>query len=137
MAARKDEAKAKRVPRPARDTQETRSDPAPPLEDATRRPPEPPIGKDERKALARRVRELLLAAPRSVGQIGEALEIEPEVVVIALRELRAQKQGRLRSTITLGHVSWWWEAPAEPAAVPAQGKKDQKRKKGKAGKKGK
>jgi hypothetical protein len=124
MAAPKDESKAKSARRP-------------PLEDAARRPLEPPIGKDERKALARRVRELLLAAPRSVGQVGEALEIEPEVVVIALRELRAQKQGRLRSTITLGHVSWWWEPPAEVAKAPAQGKKDQKRKKGKAGKKGK
>jgi len=91
-----------------------------------KRPPyEPKLVKQERKALAKQVRATLVANPLNLGEIADALGIEPEVVVIALRELRARKRGRLRSTIRVGHVSWWWELPAETES-PA-GKKSKKK----------
>lgn len=77
---------------------------------AERSPLEPILKKDERKQLAGKVRTLLDRNPLGVGEIADALGIAPEVVVIALRELRARKKGTLRSTIRLGHVSWWWES---------------------------
>lgn len=102
------------------------------------------IAKDERKVLASRLRDVLRATPMHVGAMADALDVEPEVVVIALRELRTRKRGTLRSTIRLGHVHWWWEPPAVPepkpapgeaAAAPAKPKKGRKkdRKKGKEG----
>jgi hypothetical protein len=66
-----------------------------------------------------------------MGQMAAVLEVEPEVVVVALRELRSRKRGQLRSTIRLGHVSWWWEDPppaAERAGVGAKPKKAAKKK---------
>jgi hypothetical protein len=84
------------------------------MEETRSSPFDQDIPKGERKSLASKVRDLLALSPRSVGEIADTLEVEPEVVVIALRELRARKRGRLRSTIRLGHVSWWWEPPVEP-----------------------
>ena len=83
-------------------------------------PYEPKLAKQERKSLAKHVRAILLSNPLNLGEIADALDIEPEVVVIALRELRTRKRGRLRSTIRLGHVSWWWEVPAELASLASK-----------------
>jgi hypothetical protein len=74
-----------------------------------------------REDLGRRLRALLEAGSLDVRGMALGLEVEPEVVVIALRELRAQPGGRLRSAIQLGRVTWTWEraqdegAPAGPA----------------------
>ncbi len=62
-----------------------------------------------RRDLAARLRLLLEQGPADVRRMATALEVEPEVIVVAMRELRAAGAGRLRSTIHLGHVSWWWE----------------------------
>jgi hypothetical protein len=61
------------------------------------------------RALAIRLEPLLLADPMNMRQITATLEADPEVVVVALRELRRRDDGRLRSRISLGHVCWWWE----------------------------
>jgi hypothetical protein len=94
---------------------------------------EPRLGKDERKALAGRLRALLSAAPQNMREMSVALEVEPEVVVIALRELRARKRGTLHSTIRLGHASWWWEdtpdVPKETGAGKAKAAKKGRKKK--------
>lgn len=90
----------------------------------TRSPLEPGLTKEERKALAARLRQVIAGAPMDMRQMAHVLEVEPEAVVVALRELRARKRGTLRSTIRLGHVSWWWEdAPA------VEGKKPKKKRK--------
>jgi hypothetical protein len=100
--------------------------------DLVPRPLEPRLEKEERKALAGRLRKLLRQAPLNMREMALALEVEPEVVVIALRELRARKRGQLRSTIRLGHASWWWEDPPEEPEAPAvrakAGKKERKKK---------
>ncbi len=62
-----------------------------------------------RHDLARRLRVLLVDKPLDVRAMAVALEVEPEVIVVIMRELRTRRSGRLRSTISLGHVSWWWE----------------------------
>ena len=77
-----------------------------------RSPLEPKVGKERRKALAKELRARLAVAPLGIGEMAEQLDVEPEVVVVALRELRSRKRGRLRSTIQLGHTAWsWQEAP--------------------------
>jgi hypothetical protein len=83
-----------------------------------RGPLEPKLGKEARKALAARLREHLRLAPHDMGTMASVLEVEPEAVVVALRELRARKRGKLRSMIRLGHVSWWWEDEVEGAKTP-------------------
>jgi hypothetical protein len=96
-----------------------------------RGPLEPKVGKEARKALAARLREHLRLAPHDMGTMAAVLDVEPEVVVVALRELRARKRGQLKSMIQLGHVSWWWEdapAPAKEAPAP-KAKKEAKGKK--------
>lgn len=74
-----------------------------------RSPFEPKVGKGRRKALAKELRARLAMKPLGVAEMAEELEVEPEVVVVALRELRARKKGTLRSTVQLGHAAWWWE----------------------------
>ena len=53
---------------------------------------------------------LLREGPLDVRGMAAGLGVEPEVVVVALREARAASAGTLRSTIHLGRVTWWWEA---------------------------
>jgi hypothetical protein len=90
------------------------------------RPLEPQIKKNERKVLARRLRALLRSAPHTMREMCLALEIEPEVAVIILRELRSRKRGAVRSTIRLGHAAWWWEdLPKKEEKEP--GKKKRKK----------
>lgn len=93
-----------------------------------------------RRDLAARLRLLLEQGPADVRRMATALEVEPEVIVVAMRELRAASAGRLRSTIHLGHVSWWWEPdrglkPGDPGlksgAGPDEPKTEAPRKKGK------
>jgi hypothetical protein len=62
-----------------------------------------------RHDLARRLRVLLVDQPLDVRAMAVALDVEPEVIVVVMRELRARRRGRLRSKVVLGHVSWWWE----------------------------
>ncbi|MGI8422871.1 MAG: hypothetical protein ACR2NO_01915 [Chloroflexota bacterium] len=57
-----------------------------------------------------------------MGDLAEALDVDPEVVVVALRELRARKRGALRTTIQMGQTVWWWEE-AEKAAKMDKTKK--------------
>jgi hypothetical protein len=116
------------------------------------RPPlEPRLKKRERKALARRRRRLLAGAPRNMRPMADGLEVEPEAVVVALRELRARRRGQLRTTIRLGHVCWSWQPPAEASDAapepkpskralersegPAPAAKPRERSEGKTGKK--
>jgi hypothetical protein len=69
-----------------------------------------------RKDLGRRLRDLLEVGSLDVRGMAAGLGVEPEVVVIALRELRALPGGRLRSAIRLGRVTWTWErSPGEDA----------------------
>ena len=71
---------------------------------------------ETRRDLGERIRRLLLEdGPLDVRGMAVGLGVEPEVVVVALRELRATHAGRLCSTISLGRTAWWWE-PAPPAA---------------------
>jgi hypothetical protein len=75
-----------------------------------------------REDLGRRLRALLEVGSLDVRGMAQGLEVEPEVVVIALRELRAQPGGRLRSAIHLGRVTWTWERlPDEGAPEPPEG----------------
>jgi hypothetical protein len=71
-----------------------------------------------RLALTRRLRDLLEESPLDVGAMAARLGVEPELVVVALRELRVNPEGRVRSAIRLGHVSWWWERLAVPVPAP-------------------
>lgn len=97
-----------------------------------------------RHGLARRLRVLLVDTPLDVRAMAAALEVEPEIIVVLMRDLRARRRGRLRSTISLGHVSWWWEPnrirkgsraadpgsdPSEVEAPKKKGKRKGKRKK--------
>jgi hypothetical protein len=71
------------------------------------------IDPETRRELGERLRLLLEEGPLDVRGMAAGLGVEPEVVVVALRELRAAHAGRLRSSIHLGRITWWWE-PAEP-----------------------
>jgi hypothetical protein len=73
--------------------------------------PEPKLKKKERKELARRLRAVLAQGPRDMAEMAAALQVEPEYVVIGLRELRKKRRGRLRSGMRAGRACWWWEAP--------------------------
>jgi hypothetical protein len=73
------------------------------------------IDPEARRDLGERIRRLLEEGPLDVRGMAVGLGVEPEVVVVALRELRATHAGRLCSTIHLGRIAWWWE-PAAPAA---------------------
>jgi hypothetical protein len=42
------------------------------------------------------------------------LEVDPEAIVVGLRELRTRR-GRVHSGIRFGHVVWWWEPEKEPS----------------------
>jgi hypothetical protein len=75
--------------------------------------------------------------------MASGLGIEPELVVVALRALRATLRaggtGRLRTAISRGRVTWRWEPsgvpPAEseaPASAPGERRKKGKGKRGRA-----
>jgi hypothetical protein len=89
-----------------------------------RRQEEPKPMQKAGRALAGRLEPLLLAGPMGMREITTTLEVDPEVVVVALRKLRRRDDGRLRSGISLGHVCWWWEPATRPgrdgAALPAE-----------------
>jgi hypothetical protein len=97
-----------------------------------------------RKDLGLRLRALLQQGGLDVRGMAIGLKVEPELVVIALRELRALPGGRLRSAIQLGRVTWTWEplpgaaaaeaADAEPEDVPSAGRgKDRRSEDGRPG----
>ena len=69
--------------------------------------------------------------------MASGLGIEPELVVVALRALRATVRaggaGRLRTAVSRGRVTWRWEpsgappaASEVPAAAPAERRKTEK-----------
>jgi hypothetical protein len=82
---------------------------------------------ETRRDLGERIRRLLEEGPLDVRGMAVGLGVEPEVVVVALRELRATHAGRLCSTIYLGRTAWWWE-PAEPEPAPPAAKRKHKAK---------
>ena len=73
---------------------------------------------EARRDLGRRLVALLREGPLDVRGMAAGLGVEPEVVVVALREARAAPAGTLRSTIHLGRVTWWWEADGLDPDVP-------------------
>ena len=79
----------------------------------------PKVKKDRRKELAKAMRQRLSGRASSVGEIADALEIEPEEVVVVMRELRGKKRGTLTSGIHLGQTVWTWE---ERPSKPKKGK---------------
>jgi hypothetical protein len=88
---------------------------------------------ETRRDLGERIRRLLEEGPLDVRGMAVGLGVEPEVVVVALRELRATHAGRLCSTIYLGRTAWWWEpaqSDPEPAQPAARRKHKAKHKKG-------
>ena len=106
-----------------------------------RSPFNPKIAKPRQKTLARQLRTALAAAPMDMQVITEALEIQPEEVVVILRRLRGSRRGRLHSAIRFGHVCWWWDPePIKPEkgaksakTAGASKKTDRRRRKAPAG----
>ena len=80
---------------------------------------DPKVGKRRRKALARSLRGHITAEPLGVADMAERLDVDPEVIVVLLRELRTGKRGTLRTTLRLGHAAWYWEDPPEQTAALA------------------
>ncbi|HVG98858.1 MAG TPA: hypothetical protein VNK05_18260 [Chloroflexota bacterium] len=81
---------------------------------------------EARHALGERLRLLLEADALDVRAMAAGLGVEPEVVVVALRELRLSGVGRLRTAVALGRVTWRWEplgaeAPAVATVAVAGG----------------
>ncbi|HET7771417.1 MAG TPA: hypothetical protein VFN74_21780 [Chloroflexota bacterium] len=88
----------------------------------------PKVGKGRRKELAKEMRERLAERQLGVGELADVLEIEPEEVVVVMRELRGKKRGKLVSGLHRGHTVWRWEeTPKTEKPV-----KPKKMKKGKA-----
>jgi hypothetical protein len=74
---------------------------------------------EARHALGERLRLLLEADALDVRAMAAGLGVEPEVVVVALRELRLNGVGRLRTAVALGRVTWRWEPLEEEAPALA------------------
>ena len=96
----------------------------------------PKVKKERRKGLAKELRSKLAERAQGIGELAEALEIEPEEVVVVLRELRGKKKGRLVSGIQRGQTVWRWEETPEPEKPskpikPPKAKPPSKLKKGK------
>ena len=68
----------------------------------------PKVKKERRRELARALRGRLSGGALGIGELAEALEIEPEEVVVVMRELRGKKSGTLTSTIRQGQTVWSW-----------------------------
>ena len=83
------------------------------------------MGKGRRKELAKVMRERLAEKQLGVGELAEVLAIEPEEVVVVMRELRGKKRGKLVSGLHRGHTVWRWEETqkSEKAAKPKKTKK--------------
>jgi hypothetical protein len=92
-----------------------------------------------RRALGARLRLLLDGEALDVRAMAAGLGVEPELVVVALRELRHDREGHLRTAVSLGRVTWQWEAhevapepeegdPLAPVTSAAAGRKKGKRK---------
>jgi hypothetical protein len=69
----------------------------------------PKVGKSRRRELAKVLRLRLSERAHDVGEMAEALEIEPEEVVAVIRELRGRKRGKLVTALFRGHTVWRWE----------------------------
>lgn len=82
----------------------------------------PKVKKDRRKELAKAIRVRLGGGALGIGELAEALEIEPEEVVVVMRELRGKKSGTLMSAIRRGQTVWSWEE-APKSVRTARGKK--------------
>ena len=96
----------------------------------------PKVKKERRKELAKALRGRLAERAQGIGELAEALEIEPEEVVVVLRELRGKKRGRLASALQQGQTVWRWEETPKAAGAPkterpAKAEKPGRAKKGK------
>ena len=74
---------------------------------------------EARHALGERLRLLLEEDALDVRAMAAGLGVEPEVVVVALRELRLNGGGRLRTAVALGRVTWRCEPLGEVAPAVA------------------
>ena len=86
----------------------------------------PKVGKERRKELAKALRRRLSERAYDFGEMAEALEIEPEEVVVVMRELRGRKRGTLVSALHRGHTVWRWEETPK-AEKPKKDKKPKKK----------
>jgi hypothetical protein len=82
------------------------------------------VGKGRRKELAKTARATLAERALGIGEVAEALGIEPEEVVVVMRELRGRRRGKLVSSLHGGHTVWRWEEVPKSArpAKPKKGK---------------
>ena len=90
----------------------------------------PKVKKERRKELAKALRGRLAEQAFGIGELAEALEIEPEEVVVVMRELRGKKRGQLVSALQRGQTVWRWEETPKPEK-PSKAEKASKAKKGK------
>ncbi|HEX2035356.1 MAG TPA: hypothetical protein VHS99_14350 [Chloroflexota bacterium] len=84
-----------------------------------------------RRRLARRLRHLLTAGPLDAGEMAAELQLEPELIVLLLRDLRANPRGRLHTTVRRGHVCWWWQDTKTKESAKDDGRDSGAKKKGK------
>ena len=91
----------------------------------------PKVKKERRKELAKALRGRLAERAQGIGELAEALEIEPEEVVVVLRELRGKKKGRLASALQRGQTVWRWEETPKIDKVEKNPEKSAKAKKSK------
>ncbi|HEX2186168.1 MAG TPA: hypothetical protein VHN78_11760 [Chloroflexota bacterium] len=84
-----------------------------------------------RRRLARRLRHLLTAGPLDAGEMAAELQLEPELIVLLLRDLRANPRGRLHTTVRHGHVCWWWQDTKSKDSSKDDGREPGAKKKGK------
>jgi hypothetical protein len=77
----------------------------------------PKVKKERRKELAKALRARLSERAHGIGEAAEALDVEPEEVVVVMRELRGKKSGRLVSALQRGQTVWRWEETSKPAKV--------------------
>ena len=75
----------------------------------------PKVKKDRRKELAKALRVRLSERALGIGELAEALGIQPEEVVVVMRELRGKKSGTLTSAIRQGQTVWSWQESAKVA----------------------
>jgi hypothetical protein len=104
-------------------------------QDAPKSPPPGPFDLDLdpelRRHLARRLRYLLTEGPLDAGEMAAKLQLEPELIVLLLRDLRANSRGRLHTTVRRGHVCWWWQDTKSKDSSKDDGREPGAKKKGK------
>jgi hypothetical protein len=81
--------------------------------------------RDERKRLARRLRDALSEYALELPEMIDLLAASESEVLEGLRVLGKKTRGRLRSGVLDGRNCWWWDPPPEaaleaPAEVPAE-----------------